>query len=98
MRDGQADRGHPERRSSTDRSRSSQVMKPMRLPLTTIALFVTLAVAPALAQTYYAIKGAGLELCGAWTEARQQNEAEVPEHWLLGLPQDWGSGGYRRYR
>jgi hypothetical protein len=59
-------------------------MKPMRLPLTTIALFVTLAVAPALAQTYYAIMGAGLELCGAWTEARQQNKAEVPEHWLLG--------------
>jgi hypothetical protein len=63
----------------------------MRLPLTCIALFVTLPVAPALAQPNYAIMGAGLEYCGAWTEARQQNAAELPEHWLLGYLSGIGS-------
>jgi len=63
----------------------------MRLALTCIALFVTLPVAPALARPYYAIMGAGLEYCGAWTGARQQNEAELPEHWLLGYLSGIGS-------
>lgn len=64
----------------------------MRPPLTCIALFVTLAVAPAFGRTpFYRVMGAGLESCGAWTAARQQDQAEIPEQWLLGFLSGIGS-------